>query len=1025
MKKFLSFLLIAVVLVGTFSPTAFAATYGVTSYTDLADAIANAPTDGTVTTIELENNFSATGGVLTIAAGQNIILTSEVGSIFTFTQATSGQRHFNVVGSLTLENVTLSGPGGAVIGGGIQVTGGSLTMEAGSQITNARAVGSGSGSLGGAVYVTNGGSFMMNGGSISQNSATWAGGGVLLDQNSIFTMTDGLISQNTANSSGGGVEVRNSTFTMSGGIISQNTATTAVSVGGGVELKTGVFIMTGGLIDGNRTVYGGGIHADAASTVNISYTSTISNNIATGNGGGIFTTANSYNVTLPAGAYGNLVIASTVTFAGNVAGNGARRPPANALTATQIAAAPSSIFNHPLNNFDINYYASAAMVTSIQVSFDPGSGTFPASSKTVEIIPASDNPRVPSAVPSPTPPNPSDGFIGWSADGGTTVLTSAEILTTTLLDNTIYVAQYVPPITVIFNPNGGTITNMYTGINLSDGTWGFPNVTVGGTFQVAMASTFLNSPGAPYVNFGGWWTAPDPADGVQVLPSSLVWNQPGNITLYAQWLTTPTITLTFDATPYGVPATQYRAYAEPGMEILAYMFIQDPIRTGYTFLGWFDEYDNPVLADSLIPNDPTTYYAQWAPVQVNVTFDALGAAPAMQSGGTVAYNDTFASAFGMIATPIRDGFTFAGWFTQAIGGTEMFATTVMTQSTDITFYAQWTVDTVTVTFDANLGTPAIQTQQVFPGSTYAVAFGNLTTPTRSGHTFSGWFTAATGGVRVSATDQVTQITDHTLYAQWTMWQDSSTPSTSPTPPTPPTPPIPPTNPEPIFREDVPLAEIHYAYIIGIGADRVAPNNFITRAEVANVLLRIVSDETRAVFWTLENPFSDVPDNGGAWFSNGISVANNIEIMAGLPDGTFGPNRPITRAEAVTVMTRFLSPDMQYSGTVDMFPDISTHWARNSINLAAELGWVQGCPDGSFNPNANITRAEFATMVNRILNRTTIDIDTANMKIWEDNANTSAWFYWAMQIASNSAPGVPERNWAALQLPNAKAEDAMI
>jgi len=147
-------------------------------------------------------------------------------------------------------------------------------------------------------------------------------------------------------------------------------------------------------------------------------------------------------------------------------------------------------------------------------------------------------------------------------------------------------------------------------------------------------------------------------------------------------------------------------------------------------------------------------------------------------------------------------------------------------------------------------------------------------------------------------------------------------------------------------------------------------------------------------------------------------------MTGFPDGTFGPNQAITRAEVVTVMTRFLSPDMQYSGTVDMFPDITTSWARGSINLAAELGWVQGYPDGNFNPNASITRAEFATMVNRVLSRTTIDIDTANMRTWVDNADTNAWFYWAMQIASNSTPGAPIRNWAALELPNARPEDAL-
>jgi len=198
--------------------------------------------------------------------------------------------------------------------------------------------------------------------------------------------------------------------------------------------------------------------------------------------------------------------------------------------------------------------------------------------------------------------------------------------------------------------------------------------------------------------------------------------------------------------------------------------------------------------------------------------------------------------------------------------------------------------------------------------------------------------------------------------------------------------------------------------------------FVTRAEVATVLLRIISDETRAKYWTLENPFPDVPNNGGAWYSNAISVMYNMGIMIGFPDGTFRPEQLTTRAEIVTIMTKFLSDQLQYNEAVDMFPDISTHWARVHINVAARLGWVRGYPDGNFNPNAHITRAEFVSIINQSLNRTVIDIDTAHMKTWIDNADPSAWFYWAIQIASNATPNAPARNWEALQLPNAKPED---
>ncbi|MCL2838142.1 MAG: InlB B-repeat-containing protein [Oscillospiraceae bacterium] len=477
------------------------------------------------------------------------------------------------------------------------------------------------------------------------------------------------------------------------------------------------------------------------------------------------------------------------------------------------------------------------------------------------------------------------------------------------------------------------------------------------------------------------------------------------------------------------PAISGNTYEAP------FAAVTTPIMADSDFVGWFTQIIGGTQvqpADIVTATADQTLYAQWAPLPtVTITFDGNGGTPTplVVSGNVV--GSSYASILASVTEPTQTGFVFQGWFDAQTGGTQITDLSNV-PSIDTTLYAQWAPElpppppTITVTFDANGGAPATQTASVTVGGTYQSAFNVITTPTRAGHTFLGWFTNANGGTRVLASSLVTQTSDHTLYAHWTANQNPgfNDPVFRP--------PIfidsgnrEPEIQDPGFRQDVTLTEIHYSYLIGEGNNHIAPNDVITRAEVASILLRIVSDETRAAYWTLENPFSDVPNNGEAWFSNAISTANHKGIMTGFPDGTFRPNLPITRAEVVTVMTRFLHDEAQYRGTTDMFPYISDSWARNNINLAAQIGWIQGDQYGNFNPDANITRAEFATIVNRVLSRTATDIDTANMKTWIDNANTSAWFYWAMQIASNSSPQAPARNWAMLQLPNARAEDVII
>ncbi|MCL2569053.1 MAG: InlB B-repeat-containing protein [Oscillospiraceae bacterium] len=1007
-------LLLALLLFGFLAPAAQAATASVSNWSGLQTAISTAtePTTITVTT-----SFSAIGGAITIPAGTDITLVGATGAEI-ITQPATGQRHFIVQGTLTLQNVTLDGANNAVIGGGVDVYG-TLTMQAGSQLSSNRAVGSGNGSLGGGIHVFPGGSFTMAGGLISQNAAAWAGGGVLVDGGTM-TMSGGQIIGNTANSSGGGIEMRNGAIlTMTGGIISQNTSTTAVSVGGGVELKSSYFTMSGGQIMQNRTVYGGGVHADTNSTFTMTGGQII-NNTATGNGGGIFSTDNSYAnpIPNPANHYRNLIIGPAAVFSGNVAGNGARRPPSNAL-ATSISQTTTSIFEHALNNYDINYYASGSMVTYLTVIFTVAPGTPVPGVPAVQLVSASGSPRAPTYAMRPTPPA-NYGFIGWRASGTGPLLSGAEVLQTPILDDTTYVAQYAAPITLTFDAQGGVFADSSFIQTV------FP-VVVTTTYSTAFSQ--IANPTQTGSTFRGWFTAPDgDASGVQILPTTIITTLVDQ-TLYARWTALPTVTLTFIA-PYGTPYSQ----VVPG-KIVGDTFVTtlaslaEPVRAYYTFAGWSTALSGgSLLSDgSIVPGVDTTYYAQWTPpAPVQVTFDAVDGDPVLQAQ-LATPGQTYAAAFAAVQTPTRPYYSFAGWFTQPFGGFPVSASTIVTQTEDHILYAQWIPPgAITVTFDAQGGVPALQSATVLPGDYYLDAFMIVTDPIYPGHTFLGWFTASAGGARVFETNIITQLTSHTLYAHWTQ--------------------IPPpgsgngsgsggggsggaSGGDPgddtsgdVFHPDFPPPETHFAYLIGVGDGMIAPAGSLTRAETATVLLRLLADEPRSNFWTLENPFPDVPNNGGAWFSNAVAVVNTAGLMTGMPDGNFHPYRSITRAEVVTILVRKLDENVRFEGTSDLFSDIAGHWARDAINLAGQLGWITGYADGSFQPNAGITRAEFAAIVNRMFDRTAADIRTADMHIWTDNLDQNRWYYWPMQIASNAEPNAPYRNWAALQLPNARPED---
>lgn len=233
---------------------------------------------------------------------------------------------------------------------------------------------------------------------------------------------------------------------------------------------------------------------------------------------------------------------------------------------------------------------------------------------------------------------------------------------------------------------------------------------------------------------------------------------------------------------------------------------------------------------------------------------------------------------------------------------------------------------------------------------------------------------------------------------------------------------------------------HYGYIIGYPVDYytgqpttdqtkkpVRPEGKITRAEVATIYFRMLTDESRTKFWSQSSGYPDVKT--GDWFNNAVSTLSNAGIIAGYEDGSFRPNGYITRAEFATIAARFF--DVTYNGK-DLFPDISGHWAKDYINQAANKGFVNGYEDGTFKPDRNITRAEAVTLVNRTLDRhPDKNHFTKDMLVWPDNMDQTKWYYADMQEATNShtyqmkensdktkyenwTKTLPIRNWEALE-----------
>lgn len=220
-------------------------------------------------------------------------------------------------------------------------------------------------------------------------------------------------------------------------------------------------------------------------------------------------------------------------------------------------------------------------------------------------------------------------------------------------------------------------------------------------------------------------------------------------------------------------------------------------------------------------------------------------------------------------------------------------------------------------------------------------------------------------------------------------------------------------------------EDHVAYIIGYEDGTVRPGANITRAEVATIFFRLLTDETRESYWSQSSGFTDVAS--GAWYNNAVSTLTRAGILDGYEDGSFRPNASITRAEFTKIAVSFFKHIGGASS--NPFNDVpDSAWYAEFVKAAAELGLIDGYEDGTFRPNAPITRAEACTIVNRTLGRAP-DKDNLlpehEMLTWPDNSR-DAWYYAQIQEATNShdyqwlgaielwTAKLAERDWDALE-----------
>ena len=513
----------------------------------------------------------------------------------------------------------------------------------------------------------------------------------------------------------------------------------------------------------------------------------------------------------------------------------------------------------------------------------------------------------------------------------------------------------------------------------------------------------------------------------KIVPVTLIWAD-GSWQLKTQGSVhvTEEYTVTFNA--YGGFPTPDEQHVKSGEKAV---LPAEPTLKGHTFAFWYlgDDEQNATAYDFNTPvTENITLTAKWNINKYTVTFNSYGGTP-VPPAQEVEYGLT---ATEPATAPTKTGYTFDGWY---LGDEKYDFSDAVEQN--ITLYANWEKNIYTVTY-----TDGVDGEEVFADQTYRVPFEDTTpafkgNPTRDGYVFDGWKPAfsdtVTGNVTYVAqwtartdlsytvhyylknttkqvandkmvagqtfnadvTENAIRISGYRVYGDsvksitigtgtneiifyYTRAYHPSTPS------------------KPTLNTGD-----HYAYVMGYPDGTVRPNGSITRAEVSAILFRLLSDETRDEYFTTESSFTDV--KAGAWYNNSIATLEKAGVIVDTAKGgAFRPNEAITRAELAAMLAQF-SDAKPVKGV--KFSDVSAeHWAYEAIAIAAKMGWIEGYPDGTFRPDATITRAEMMTLVNRALERVPSDEDhllSKRVMLTFPDCKSGDWFYIAVQEATNS------------------------
>ena len=486
--------------------------------------------------------------------------------------------------------------------------------------------------------------------------------------------------------------------------------------------------------------------------------------------------------------------------------------------------------------------------------------------------------------------------------------------------------------------------------------------------------------------FAGWSTTMGAESGKSVDELDKVTS---NITYYAAFSKTPkTFTVTWKSQDGN---TTYETDTDVAYDSAPSFDTTEPTKAedaqyAYEFAGWSTTMgaESGKSVDELDKvTSNITYYAAFSktPKTFTVTWKSQDGNDTYESDSGLAYNSTpsFDAADPTKADDAQYTYTFVGWSTSMNSETGSSVADLPNVTTNVTYYAAFskTPKTFTVTWVNWNGDLLEKDEDVKYNSTPSYDGKTPTRPAsgRYTYTFNGW------------TPALSPVTDDITYTA-TYKSTYHRPST----PSKPTVEIPDDDALGLNTTD------HFAYIVGYGNGEVRPQNNITRAEVATIFFRLLTDDVRDENLTKTNRYSDV--TRADWYNTAVSTLSSMGIITGYPDGTFRPNAAITRAEFAAIAARF---DNDGDKTAAKFSDIATHWAKDEISIAYNNGWITGYPDGTFGPQRDITRAETMTLVNRVLNRQpeTEDDLLPNMTVWTDNANPNAWYYLAVQEATNS------------------------